>query len=45
MTTPTFLLIVCLAFILAVCGIIFARPMARWLSHHSEQSESGDLRR
>jgi len=45
MTTPVFLLIVCLAFILAVCGIIFARPMGRWLAHHSEQSDSGEIRR
>lgn len=45
MITPVFLVIVCLAFILAVCAIIFARPMGRWLAHHSESSDSGDLRR
>jgi len=36
MSSATFIVIVCLAFILAVCSMIFARPMARWIKHHSE---------
>jgi hypothetical protein len=36
MSSQVFLVIVCLAFILAVCSMIFARPLARWLKNHSE---------